>query len=97
MQEQLIKSLFKPFKQHKKRFIDFLDAKTKRNFYKHRFWFECSKATDESCANTECRYNYVNVHNTELYIDLMQEIQAEKLEIKKRTGMQNGDKVCKNI
>ena len=43
MKEQL-KSLFKPYEHHKKRFIDFLDEKTKRNFFKHRLWFECSKS-----------------------------------------------------
>lgn len=97
MQKHVINSLFKPFVIHKKSFIDFLDAKTKRNYYKHKFWFECSKATDEKCANTKCKYNYLNLHQTELYIDLMQEIQAEKLEIKKRNGIKDGDVVCKNI
>lgn len=66
--------------------MDFLDSKTKRNFFKHRLWFECSKATDESCINTKCRYNYFDMHDSELYIELMQEIQDEKLAIKKRNG-----------
>ena len=78
MQKNVIKSLFKPYKIHKKNFIDFLDSKTKRNFFKHRLWFECSKSLDESCINAECRYNFFNVHNSELYIELMQEIKAEK-------------------
>lgn len=91
MHEQVIKSLFKPHVVKKKRFTDFLDRKQKRNFYKHRFWFECSKSADESCINTECRHNYIKSHNSELYIELMQEIQAERLETKKRSGMQDGD------
>lgn len=87
MQKKLIKSLFKPHKLHKKRFVDFLDDRTKRNFYKHRFWFECSKSISESCINTKCRHNYVNMHENELYIELMQEIKDEKLAIEKRNGM----------
>ena len=76
MKEQL-KSLFKPYKHHKKRFIDFLDEKTKRNFFKHRLWFECSKSKNESCMNHECRYNLIRMHNSEFYCELMQEIQDE--------------------
>jgi len=96
MKKQSIQSLFKPFKIEKKRFVDFLDSKTKRNFYKHRFWFECSKAADESCINTECQHNYLKMHDSELYKELKQEIQAEKLEIKNRNGMHGGDGVCNN-
>ena len=40
-------------------------------------WFECSKSKNESCMNYECRYNFIRMHNTELYDDLMQEIQDE--------------------
>lgn len=78
MQSQLIKSLFKPYVIHKKRFVDFLDGKTKRNFLKHKIWFECSKSLDESCMNHDCKYNFINMHNDELYVDLMQEIQDSK-------------------
>ena len=85
MHEHLVKSLFKPFKVERKRFVDFLDSKTKRNFYKHRFWFECSKSIDESCINTKCRYNYIEMHDNELYIYLRQEIQNERKEIEERT------------
>lgn len=88
MQKHAIKSLFKPYKINKKRFIDFLDKETKINYFKHRIWFECSKSIDESCINSKCRYNLIKVHNTELYIELMQEIQNEKLAIEKRN---NGD------
>ena len=77
MKIQLIKSLFKPYKIHKKHFIDFLDAKAKRNFFKHRFYFECSKSIDESCMNTKCKYNFLKAHENEFYMDLMQEIQDE--------------------
>lgn len=93
MQKQLIKSLFKPYEIKNISFLDFLDEKAKRNFFKHRFYFECSKATDESCMNTKCKYNYVNVHNDELYIELMQEIRDEKLAMNERNG---GGNVCKN-
>jgi len=78
MQKQVIKSLFKPYKIVKKGFLDFLDDKTKRNFFKHRIWFECSKSLDESCINTKCRYNFVKAHKDELYVELMQEIKADE-------------------
>ena len=77
MQKKIIESLFKPYVINKKRFVDFLDNKTKRNFFKHRIWFECSKSLDESCMNTKCRYNFVKAHKDELYIELMQEIKAD--------------------
>ena len=57
--------------------IDFLDEKTKRNFFKHKLWFECSKSKNESCINHECKYNFIRMHNSELYGELMQEIQDE--------------------
>jgi len=78
MQKNLIESFFKPFKLEKKSFLDFLDDKAKRNFLKHRIWFECSKSKDESCINNECKHNFVNVHDNELYIDLLQEIKNDK-------------------
>ena len=84
MQERLIKSLFKPIEHKRKSFIDFLDEDRKRNFFKHRFWFECSKAVDESCINTDCQHNYLDMHNDELYVELMQEIQAERQAVEDR-------------
>ena len=93
MQKQLIKSLFKPYEIKNVSFLDFLDEKAKRNFYKHRFWFECSKATDETCINTKCRHNYLKLHDNELYIELMKEIKDERLAIEKRNS---GGNVCKN-
>lgn len=86
MKEKSLLKLFKPYKVSKKRFIDFLDSNQKRNFFKHRLWFECSKSLNESCINNKCRYNYVNSHDDALYLELMQEIKAEKLAMEKRTG-----------
>ena len=77
MQVNLIKSLFKPQKKNEKSFTDFLDSKTKRNFYKHKIWFECVKSKNELCANTECKYNFVSVHGNALYVELKQEIESE--------------------
>lgn len=89
MKEKPLLNLFKPHKKiTKKRFIDFLDSKQKRNFFKHRIWFECSKSLDESCINTKCRYNYVNSHGDALYIELMQEINDEKMAIERTGGVQ---------
>ncbi len=28
---------------------------------------ECSKSVDESCINSECEYNFVKIHDDELY------------------------------
>ena len=78
MELQVIKSLFKPYKLNRKSFFDFLDDKTKRNFLKHRLWFECSKSEDETCINTDCRYNYIKSHQDELYLELHKEIIAER-------------------
>ena len=78
MQKHVINSLFKPFVIHKKRFVDFLDAKTKRNYIKHKLWFECSKSLDESCINAECKYNFSNMHQDELYMELVDEMQNQK-------------------
>lgn len=75
-----LKSFFKPYRIVKKSFLDFLDDKTKRNFWKHRIWFECSKSEDESCMNTKCKYNFVNSHDNELYVELMQEIKDERID-----------------
>ena len=55
-----------------------------KKFWKIQFEQECSKATDETCINTECRYNYLKVHDDELYVELMQEIQAERKAIEDR-------------
>ena len=46
---------------------------------------ECSKSIDESCFNLECDYNYVGLHNDELYVKVAGEIQAERREIEERT------------
>lgn len=82
----LIKRLFKPNKQEKKSFIvDYVIEKVGvRKFWKMEFEQECSKATDETCINTDCHYNFLKYHEDELYIELIQEIQAERLAIKKR-------------
>ena len=82
----LMKRLFKPFVDDSNGgIVDFIINKVgERKYWKIQFEQECSKATDESCINIECRYNYLNMHDNELYVELMQEIQAERLAIKKR-------------
>ena len=81
-----LKKLFKPYKQEKKsNIMDYIIENVGvRKFWKMEFEQECSKATDESCINTDCHYNYLDAHDDELYIELMQEIQAERLAIKER-------------
>ena len=70
--------LFKPYKLIKKSFIDFLDDKSKKTFFKHRFYFECSKSKDESCMNHECKYNFIKLHGNEFYNELMHEIKTNQ-------------------
>lgn len=81
-----MKRLFKPYKQEKKSNIMdyFIKEVGERKFWKIQFEQECSKATDETCINTDCHYNYLKAHEDELYIELIQEIQAERLAIQKR-------------
>ena len=85
-----MKRLFKPYKQEKKSTIaDYIIEKVGvRKFWKMQFEQECSKATDETCINTDCRYNFLKYHEDELYVELIQEIQAERLAIKKRNDEQ---------
>lgn len=84
--QKALNNLFKPHTHAKKNITDIFESLgvSKKKFWKIQFEQECSKATDESCINTECRYNFINMHNGELYIDLMQEIQAERKEIEDR-------------
>ena len=84
---KVMKSLFKPRKQADKfSFKDFLNVTglTEKKFLKIHVENECSKATDESCINTECQYNLLNLHENELYIEVLQEIQHERKEIEKK-------------
>lgn len=82
----LLNGLFKPHKSDSAGLIDLLSAcgVDKKKFWKIQFEQECSKATDESCINTDCRYNYLNMHQDELYVDLIQEIQAERNAVENR-------------
>lgn len=80
-----LNGLFKPHKVVKADLTAYIiEHVGLRKFWKMQFEQECSKATDESCINNECRYNFLKVHKDELYIDLMQEIQAERKEIEDR-------------
>lgn len=81
----LLKRFFKPYEKEKSNLMDYIIENVgERKFWKIQFEQECSKATDESCINTGCKYNYLKVHEDELYVELIQEIQAERLAIKKR-------------
>lgn len=82
----ILKRLFKPHKSDSAGLIDLLTVcgVDERKFWKIQFEQECSKATDESCINTDCRYNYMNMHQNELYVDLMCEIQAERNAVENR-------------
>ena len=81
-----LNGLFKPYKNETGKSIgaSIIKSVGERKFWKMRYGQECSKSIDELCVNTKCKYNYLESHEDELYIDLMQEIKAEKLAIKKR-------------
>lgn len=85
-----LKRLFKPYKQEKKsNIVDYIINQVgERKFWEMQFEQECSKATDETCINTDCHHNFLECHETELYIELIQEIQAERLAIQKRNDEQ---------
>ena len=85
-----MKRLFKLYKQEKKSNIMdyFIKEVGERKFWKMQFEQECSKATDETCINTDCHYNYLKYHEDELYVELINEIQAERLTIQKRNDEQ---------
>lgn len=46
---------------------------------------ECSKSIDESCINKECHHNLFDLHKDELYVEVLQEIQAKRKEIEEKT------------
>lgn len=82
-----IKSLFKPRKFETFDFQKFLEVTglTKKKWYKITVEDECSKSIDESCINTDCQYNHFALHKHELYVEVLQEIQAERKAIEERT------------
>ena len=82
----LMKGLFKPYKQENRpNIVGYLIEQVgEKKFWKIQFEDECSKSIDESCINTECHHNFLEFHQDELYIEIMQEIQAKRLEIEKR-------------
>ncbi|MBR2651745.1 hypothetical protein IKD48_03060 [bacterium] len=85
-----IKGLFKPKQKNSFTIQDFLDGTgvSMKKFVKINVETECSKSIDESCINIDCPYNYFKIHKDELYIEVIQEIQAERKEIKERTQRQ---------
>ena len=81
----LVKNLFVPFIVEKYGLDSLLNATglSERDMSKILFQDECSKSIDESCINTDCHYNYIEMHNDDMYVDLMKEIQDERLRLKK--------------
>ena len=92
-----IKGLFKPKQANVFTIQDFLDTTglSLKKFVKINLESECSKSIDESCINIDCPYNYFKVHEDELYIEVMQEIQAERKEIKEKI-QRHMEKYCGN-
>ena len=82
-----IHNLFKPHKFHTFNIQDVLDATglTMKDYLKIYAEDECSKSIDESCINTECPHNFLKLHEDELYIEVMQEVEAENKAVEERT------------
>lgn len=85
-----MKSLFKPKQNddNKLNFQDYLLSTgmfTMKEIRKIQLEDECSKSIDESCINTECQHNLLKLHKDEVYIEVLQEFQAERKEVEERT------------
>lgn len=78
-----LKSLFKPYELHFKGLQDLLEITnlTMEKWLKIHVEQECSKSIDESCVNVECKYNFIKMHDDELYIEVFKEIQDERKRI----------------
>lgn len=78
-----LEDLFKPFELHFIGLQDLLDSMgwSLKDFIKFDIECECSKSLDESCINTECSYNLLNLHDDELY----QEAYSENMEKRKKS------------
>lgn len=82
-----LNGLFKPYEVERKSIVDYFIKKVgERKFWKMQFEHECSKSIDETCINTECKYNYLNFHENELYVELRKEIDDYWLEVEKRNS-----------
>ena len=82
-----MQSLFNPRKLETldiQRFLE-ITGITKKKWYKIKVECECSKSIDESCINTECHHNLFDLHKDELYVEVLQEIQAKRKEIEEKT------------
>lgn len=76
MNSNLLKSLFKPYE------LEFIELNvmmdvtglSEKEMFKIILEDECSKSNDESCINTVCPHNFVNMHNEDLYIKISNEL-----------------------
>lgn len=82
-----MKSLFKPYHKDSFNFQRFLDVTglTMKKWLKIQVESECSKSIDESCINTDCQFNYLNLHQDELYIEVFKEVEADRKAVEERT------------
>ena len=82
-----MKALFKPYQKDSFTIQDFLNVTglTMKKFLKIQVEDECSKSIDETCINTDCQFNYLKMHEDELYIEVFKEIEAERKEVEERT------------
>lgn len=81
-----IKDLFKPYELHFMGLQDLLDATklSRKEFLKISVEDECSKSLDESCMNKECEYNFVEMHEHGLYVEVFKEVEQEKIRVQKQ-------------
>lgn len=75
-----MKELFKPYELHFMGVEDLLTSTglTHEKILRIQLQEECSKSIDETCINSECSYNHVKRHESDLYKKLHDEIMMER-------------------
>ena len=81
-----MKDLFNPYELHFMGLQDLLDATglSRKKFLTICVQDECTKSIDESCMNNECQYNFVEMHEDGLYVEVFKEVEQERLRVQEQ-------------
>lgn len=72
MNANVLNDLFKPYRINYEDFNLLFDEKhDEKLFMEMLIDIECPKSKNETCANTNCDYNIIHLHNNVLYLDLL--------------------------
>lgn len=78
MNKNVLNSLFKPYQIIFDDINSLFDEKhSKELFMEILIDIECPKSKNETCANVECDYNIIHLHNNVLYSNLIGDGDAE--------------------